>query len=374
MPSEHARYSPSASTRLINCPPSLKLCEGIQDKDSPFSLEGTDAHSLCEYELKKALNLSNDEHEPELAWYSEEMQECANGYVSFVVELVEEAKKTCKDTIALVEQKLDISRYIPNTFGTGDFVLCADGVIHIVDYKHGKGVEVSAEKNTQMMIYALGSLEIFDCIYDIKKVVMTIYQPRLNNVSTYEMSKEDLLKWAEEILVPTSKLALAGKGEFKSGSHCRFCKAKTICRERARGNLELAKNEFKEPPLLTDDEIEEILLKIDDLVSWSNDIKDYALQKAIQGKVWCNFKLVEGRSNRKFTDETAVAKTIEEAGFNPYEQKLLSMTELQKRIGKSKFYELVESYIYKPAGKPTLVPRSDKREEINTAIADFTDN
>ena len=374
MPNSHSRYSPSSSSRLIACPPSLKLCEGIEDQNSIFTAEGTDAHSLCEYKVKKALNLPDQEEEPELTYYSEDMEECANGYTSFIVELVEDVKKTCKDPIALVEQRLDMSKYVPDTFGTGDFVLCSDGVIHIVDYKHGKGVEVSAEKNSQMMMYALGAIELLDGIYDINDVVMTIYQPRLNNVSTYEMSKEDLLKWADEILVPTSKLALAGKGEFKSGSHCRFCKAKTICRERARANLELAKNDFKEPPLLTDDEIEEVLMKIDDLVSWSNDIKDYALQKAIQGKVWGNFKLVEGRSNRKFTDEIAVAKLIENAGYNPYEQKLLSMTELQKRLGKSKFYELVNDYIFKPAGKPTLVPRSDKREEINTAIADFKDN
>jgi hypothetical protein len=222
-----------------------------------------------------------------------------------------------------------------------------------------------------MKLYALGALEIFDGIYDIDTVSMTIYQPRRNNVSTYTVSKESLYQWANEVLKPTAELAFAGEGDFKCGEWCGFCKAKHECRTRAEHNMELAKYDFKMPPLLDDYEVEDILSKIDSLISWASDIKDYALQAAVSGKQWNGWKLVEGRSNRRYTDEAAVAKAVSADGFDPYEQKLLGITAMTSLIGKKRFEEVLGSYIQKPQGKPTLVPESDKRPPINTAQHDF---
>ena len=241
----------------------------------------------------------------------------------------------------------------------------------MIDYKHGLGILVSAEDNPQMKCYVLGALELFDDIYDIDMVSMTIYQPRRQNVSTYEVSKDDLYQWADEVLKPTADLAFAGDGNFLCGEWCGFCKAKHECRARAEANLLLAQHDFKLPPLLTDSEIEVILSRVDELVSWANDIKEYALQQAISGKEWTGWKLVEGRSNRRYTNEDAVSKAVEAAGFDPYEKKLLGITAMQKLLGKSRFEELLAAYIEKPQGKPTLVPESDKRPAMNTAKNDF---
>ena len=240
----------------------------------------------------------------------------------------------------------------------------------MVDYKHGLGVLVEADNNPQMMCYALGALELFDAIYDIDTVAMTVYQPRRQNVSTFEMSKDDLFRWADEVLKPTAELAFAGDGNFLCGEWCGFCKAKHECRARAE-NLMLAQYDFKLPPLLEDTEIEVILSRADQLVSWVNDIKEYALQQAISGKEWTGFKLVKGRSNRRYTDEVAVTQTVTDAGLDPYERKLLGITAMQKLLGKSRFDELLSAYIEKPQGKPALVPESDKRPVMNNAKTDF---
>jgi hypothetical protein len=243
--------------------------------------------------------------------------------------------------------------------------------LQIIDYKHGLGVLVSAEENPQMQCYALGALELFDDIYDIGSVRMTIYQPRRDNVSTYEISKNELYCWADEVLKPTADLAFAGNGNFLCGEWCGFCKAKHDCRARADANMELARYDFKLPPLLTDEEVEEIISRVDDLVAWAADIKEYALQQAISGKEWNGWKLVEGRSNRKYTNEIAVAGAVTDAGFDPYERKVLGVTAMQKLLGKARFEELLAAYIEKPQGKPTLVPESDKRPAMNTVKNDF---
>ncbi len=367
----HALLSASSSKRWLNCPPSARLSENYDDKGSDFAAEGTDAHSLCEYKLRKALGLEATDPTENLTWYNEEMEECAEGYTEFVMELVTEAKKTCSDPTVLIEQHLDFSQYVKDGFGTGDLVLIADVTLHIVDYKHGKGVEVSAIENPQMMLYALGALHLFDALYDIETVSMTIYQPRRSNVSTHTIPKSDLYAWADTILKPTADLAFTGGGEFKCGEWCQFCKAKVDCRERANYNMALARYDFADPPLLTDEEVEEILAKVDDLISWANDIKEYALQAAVSGKVWRGWKVVEGRSNRKYTDERLVASAVIAAGHEPYEQKLLGITEMQKMLGKAKFENILGGLITKPQGKPTLVPESDKRPAINTAKQDF---
>lgn len=370
-PNAHALLSASSSHRWLNCPPSARLSENYEDKSSGFAAEGTDAHELCEYKLKKALGQRAKNPTENLTWYNEEMEECASGYAEYVMELIAQAKKNCADPVVLIEQRLDYSKYVTDGFGTGDCVIIADGTLNIVDYKHGKGVEVSALDNPQMKLYALGALEIFDSIYDIENITMTIYQPRIANISTCSIPRDELIDWAENVLKPTAELAFNGKGEFRCGDWCRFCRARAQCRERVNANLELAKYDFTEPPLLSDNEVEEILDKIDRLVSWANDIKEYALKAALNGKQWENRKLVEGRSVRKYTDEAMAALAVKNAGYEPYEKKLLGITEMQKMLGKEQFNKILGDFVEKPKGKPTLVPMSDKRKAINTAASDF---
>lgn len=367
----HALLSASSSERWLNCPPSARLCESYDDKGSNYAAEGTDAHELCEYKLRQALGMEAKDPTENLTWFNEEMADCASSYAAYILEQVEAAKQTCADPVVLIEQRVDFSRWVESGFGTADCIIVADGTLQICDYKHGLGVLVSAEKNPQMQCYALGALELFDGIYDIDTVLMTIYQPRRDNISTYELSKDELYRWADEVLKPTADLAFAGDGNFLCGEWCGFCKAKHDCRARADANLELARYDFKLPPLLTDEEVEEILTRIDDLVAWATDIKEYALQQAISGKEWNGWKLVEGRSNRKYTNETAVADAVSSAGFDPYDHKVLGVTAMQKLLGKSRFDELLAAYIEKPQGKPTLVPDSDKRPVMNTAKNDF---
>ena len=371
MPTNHAVLSASSSERWIKCPPSARLCENYEDKGSNFAAEGTCAHSLCEARLKQALGIPTEDPVENLSWYNEEMEDCAQGYVSYVTELFAKAKKTCSDPVILIEQRVDFSRWVKEGFGTADLILIADGVMNICDYKHGAGVEVSAEGNTQMRLYALGGLEIFDGIYDIEEIKMTIYQPRKSNISVDTITKAELYEWADEVVVPKAELAYAGLGDFSCGEHCRFCKAKAECRERANANLELAKFDFKLPALLEDEEIADILGKLDAFTAWASDIKEYALQQAISGKEWSGWKLVEGRSTRKYTNEALVASTVEGAGFDPYEHKVLGITSMQKMLGKTRFEELLAPYLEKPQGKPTLVPASDKRPAMNTAKNDF---
>ena len=368
---KHAVLSASSSERWINCPPSARLCEAYENKGSDYAAEGTDAHTLCEYRLKQALGIPTEDPIENLSWYNEEMEECAAGYAAYVVELLETAKQTCSDPVVMIEQRVDFSRWVQEGFGTADCILIADGVLNIVDYKHGKGVEVSAEGNTQLSLYSLGALEIFDGIYDIDRVCVHIFQPRKSNVVSSMMDKADLYEWADTELTEKAQLAYEGQGSFSCGEWCRFCKAKAECRERAEANLALARYEFQSPALLNDEEIADILGKVDTLTAWASDVKEYALQQAISGKEWTGWKLVEGRSNRKYTSEAVVAATVEGAGFDPYERKVLGVTAMQKLLGKTRFEELLAPYIEKPQGKATLVPESDKRPAMNTAKNDF---
>ena len=373
---KHAYLSASASHRWLACPPSAKLCANILDQASEYAQQGTDCHELCAYLVEKALGREVIDPTENLTYYDAEMQNCAEEYRTYVLEQIEAAKEFCKDPQVMIEQRLDFSRWVENGFGTGDCVIVADEVLQIIDYKHGLGVLVSAGDdehggNSQMMCYALGALEVFGDIYDINQIKMTIFQPRRDNISTYTISKEDLLKWADEVLAPTAHLAYVGEGEFKAGDHCTFCKVKATCRKRAEYNLELAKYDFEMPATLDDTEIAAILEKVDEMISWGNDIKEYALQQAQSGVHFEGWKVVEGRSNRKYTDEAAVAFAVKDAGFDPYEKKLLGVTAMSTLLGKKKFEELLGGLIYKPPGKPALVPESDKRPAMNTAIDDF---
>ena len=375
--SGHAFLSPSASHRWLNCPPSAKLCAEVPDASSPYAQQGTDAHSLCAYLVEKALGRDTRDPTGTLKYYDAEMQECAEGYASFVMEEYERAKQTCPDTAVLIEQKVDFSPWVKGGTGTADCILLADGMAEVIDYKHGLGIMVSAESeafggNPQLMCYCLGVLEMFDGIYNIDTIKMSIYQPRRENVSTYTMSKADLLQWANGTLAPTALLAQEGKGEFQAGNHCQFCKVKAACRKRAEYNLELAIYDFEMPATLEEHEIDAILLKADQLISWASDVKEYALNQALQGTDYSHFKVVEGRSNRKYTNEDDVAKTVMAAGYDPYEKSILGITAMSKLLGKKKFNELLGSLICKPQGKPTLVSRSDKRPTMkNTAQDDF---
>lgn len=375
---KHAYLSASASHRWLACPPSAKLCANIADQTSEYAQQGTDCHELCAYLVEKALGRAVTDPTENLTFYDAEMQICAEEYRNYVLEQIEAVKEFCKDPQVMIEQRLDFSRWVENGFGTGDCVIvAADEVLQIIDYKHGLGVLVSAGDeehggNSQMMCYALGALEAFGDIYDINQIKMTIFQPRRDNVSTYTISKDDLLKWAEEVLAPTAQLAYTGKGEFKAGDHCQFCKVKATCRKRAEYNLELAKYDFEMPATLDDIEIAAILAKVDEMISWGNDIKEYALQQAQSGVHFDGWKIVEGKSNRKFTDEAAVVFKVKDAGYDPYEKKLLGITAMSTMLGKKKFEELLGELVYKPPGKPTLVPESDKRPAMNTAIDDFS--
>ncbi len=271
----------------------------------------------------------------------------------------------------MIEQRLDFSKYVPDGFGTGDCVIIADGTLHIIDFKYGQGVLVSAEDNPQMKLYALGALDLFDGIYDIEMVSMTIYQPRRENISTSTVSKESLYRWAEEVLKPKAELAFAGDGNYCPGEWCQFCRAAVKCRARAEAKMKLATFEFALPPLLSDEEIAEILSSIGDLTRWTNEIIAYATDAAVNhGKKWPGFKVVEGRSNRKYKDEEAVAEAAKNAGYRDiYKQSLITITEMEKLMGKTKFNEVLGGLIMKPPGKPTLVPVSDKRPEMNTSSA-----
>lgn len=364
---KHAILSASSSHRWLACPPSAVLNAVVPDTRSEYAAQGTDAHSLCEYKVLKAIRKEAKDPTENLTWLDEEMAECTDAYAQFISELTEKAKEHCRDPIVLVEQRLDYSRWVPQGFGTGDCVIVADDVLTVVDFKYGVGVLVEAENNPQMMCYALGALDLFDGIYDINRVEMTIFQPRRENVSTWTVTKEELLDWAEMVLKPTAELAAKGEGEFKAGDHCLFCKVKATCRKRAEYNLELAKYDFEMPDILQDEEIEAILAKVDDLISWGSDIKEYALQQAIAGKQWKDWKVVEGRSNRRYTDESAVAQIVNAAGYDPCEHKVMGVTAMTKLLGKKKFEELLSAFIEKPQGKPTLVPMSDKRPAMNKA-------
>lgn len=367
----HALLSASSSKRWLNCTPSARLEEQFGREDAgPYAEEGTAAHALAEHKVKKCLRKRSKR--PVSDYQCDEMEECTDGYASYVMEQVELAKQDCKDPVVLIEQRLDYSAYVPEGFGTGDLLIVADKTLTVIDLKYGKGVAVDAEWNPQMMLYGLGALELFDCIYDIETVRMTIYQPRLESVSTWEISVPDLMEWVETELKPKAQLAIRGEGEFHCGSWCRFCKAKNTCRARAEEYLRLAQMEFKPPALLSDEEIAEVLKVADELAKWSADVYAFATDEAItHGKKWTGFKLVEGRSNRKYTDEEEVAEAAKAAGYTDiYKKSLVGITEMEKLMGKKKFAEVLGKLVYKPQGKITLVTESDKRQEIQTATAE----
>ena len=378
MPDVHAILSASGAARWMNCPPSVMLEKKFPDKGSVYAEEGTLAHTLAEVRLRT-------EYEGKTAqwartqlrsirkseYYTEEMEEHIDRYASLVAEAVNEAGKICPDPKIMFEQRLDFSEYVPGGFGTGDVVIVADDMVQVIDLKYGKGVPVSAEGNPQLRLYGIGALLEYQLLYDIRRVRMTIIQPRLDNISTEELTAADLLHWAETDVAPKARLAAAGEGEQAVGPWCQFCKASAVCRARADYNLDLMRHEFKDPQLLEPDEIADILGRLPELMSWAKGVGDYALSQALAGEHYEGWKVVEGVSRRKIEDQAAAQTILSEAGYESEDflkpAELKGITELTKLVGKKKLEELIGAYIIKPEGKPVLVPSTDKRPELTRA-------
>lgn len=378
MPEAHARLSASGAHRWMACTPSVKLEEQFPDKGSEYAAEGTLAHAIAELIIrynnkeitKRTFSIRINKFRKE-ELYSKEMEEYIAGYAENVWEIFNEARGDCPDAQLLPEQRLDFSKYVPQGFGTGDIVIIADDMIQVIDLKYGKGVGVSAERNPQLRLYGIGAYLEHSMLYDIRRVKMTIIQPRLENISTEELTVEELLDWAEKEVKPKAELAMNGEGEYLPGEHCRFCKAKAVCRARAEENLALAKLELRDPDILEEWEIGEVLQRAEELNSWAKDVKDYAFEQALNhGVKYEGWKLAAGRSNRKYLDEDKVKETLIKAGYQQEditETKLLGITAMEKAVGKKKFGEVLSGLVIKPEGKPVLVPESDNHPELNAA-------
>ena len=382
MPNVHSRFPASASHRWINCPGSIRLSESahLVEPESAYAQEGTLAHAIAEQKLRiavdktvKAAELKRLTKDP---MYDGEMDEATTYYAGLVMEHYNAAGNTAE---LMIEQRVDFSDWVPEGFGTSDAIIVNEDVIEVIDLKYGKGVRVDAEGNSQMRLYALGACAMFGDLYDFKTVRMTIVQPRLDHVSTEELTLNDLLQWARVYVKPAAELALTDDPPLDAGDWCRWCPARAVCRKRAEANLELARYDFQPGDLLSDIEIADILGKIDELTKWAADVEAYALQQALAGTTYDGWKLVEGRSVRKYKDELQVAEKLKAEGFSEavlYERKLLGITAMEKLVGKKKLMETLGDLVEKPAGKPVLVPESDKREAINSAAqaaADFKD-
>jgi hypothetical protein len=378
----HAILSASGASRWMACTPSARLEEQFPDSTSEYAKEGTLAHELCELKVRK--NLIEPMHtrtynsklkkikEHEL--WQDEMDKHTDTYLEYIQGLVH--SYNCTPAV-MVEKKVDFSSYVPDGFGTADCIIIAEGTLHVIDFKYGKGVAVSAENNPQMKLYGLGAYLEYSFLYAIDKVKMTIVQPRLDDISECEISTTELMEWAEEVVKPLAEKAYKGEGTYIAGNHCKFCRAKATCRERARMNLETSKFDFKEPALLSDEEVGEALKMAQDLAKWAEDLKDYALAESLKGKLIPGWKAVEGRGSRVFTDNEEALKVLIGSGIDEtmlYERKQLTLAQIEKVLGPKQFKELVGNMVEKSPGKPTLVIETDKREAITnktTAIEDF---
>lgn len=374
--SAHAKLSASGSKKWIACTPSAHLEGQFTDEGSSYAAEGTFMHSLFEHRVGAYLGRwPLDEQKFALdPFWNQELSDSVQDAVAKAIERIDYARSVCADPVILLEQRLDYSVWVPGGFGTGDMVIITDDYIEVLDLKGGSGVPVSAYQNSQFRLYQLGAYHTFGSLYDAKMLRGTVLQPRLHNYSSEELSVEELLVWAKEVVVPAATLAWAGEGEFVPGEHCSsgFCKARFTCAARAKANMEIAKAEFAfmDPALLSNDEIAKVLAKADQAIKWLNDVQSYALAQAEKGQAYTGFKLVEGRSVRKYSDPDAVATALMADGVPEaliYERSLLGITAMEKAIGKKKFAEVLADLVVKPSGKPTLVAVSDKREAISSA-------
>lgn len=382
----HAILSASGASRWLACTPSARLEEQFPDSTSEYAKEGTLAHEVCELKVRKNLieqmptrtyNTKLKKLKENELW-QDEMDKFTDVYLEYIQELVH--SYSCSPAV-MVEKKVDFSQYVPEGFGTADCIVIAEGTMHIIDFKYGKGVAVSSENNPQMKLYALGAYLEYSMLYPIEKIKMAIVQPRLENeASESEIFVAELMDWAENVVKPLAEKAYKGEGTYIAGSHCRFCRAKATCRERARMNLEASKFEMRAGALLSDTEVGEALKMAQDLAKWAEDLKEYALTESLKGKIIPGWKAVEGRSVRAFKDTDLAIKTIVDSGIDEallYERKQLTLAQIEKLLGAKQFKELVGELVEKAPGKPTLVLETDKREKIVnriTAEEDFNDN
>ena len=387
MPDLHALLGPSSAHMWMACPPSARLNEGIQDEGSEYAKEGTLAHRIGELLLRKRWEGDDITADLEAAQadplYSGEMGEHMEAYAAFVEERMAEAKTRCADPRIFIEQTVRFEEYVPEGFGTSDAIIISDGLMDVVDLKYGKGIPVSAEGNPQMRIYALGCYLALSWAYEISTIRMNIFQPRLDSISTDTITRDELLAWAENELKPRAALAWEGKGEFCPGTEtCRWCRASPRCRAHRDYQLEIAKRDFEDPPLLSAEEVAEVMNRLPALLAWADKVKEYALDAALNhGKQFPGYKVVEGRSNRKYADEDGIASALRKAGFKVADiykpRELLGLTAMEKMVGKKKFGELAGEYVMKPTGAPTLVAESDRRPALNSpakAAEDFDDD
>ena len=378
----HALLSPSAAHRWINCTAAPRLEANVPDSGSDYAAEGSLAHAYCAQKLKGFLGLPTDGEAKEIAalndrYHTGEMDEYTDTYKTIVLEKFTTARTLTKDAQLLVETRLDFSEYIPDAFGTADAIIIADGTMEVIDFKYGKGVKVSAYKNPQMQIYALGAYDKFNFEYKIDRVRMTIVQPRIDNLSEYELSVEELMEWTNTVLTPKAQEAYEGKGAQVPGDWCQFCKVKSNCRTFAKKCMDAAKNN-PDPKLIGPDELATDVLPILATVkTWLAGVEDFALQQALSGVKLPGWKIVEGRSVRKITDQDGAAVALNKAGYKTAEiykpQELRTITELEKLTGKKQFAAICGDFIEKPQGKPTLAPESDKRPAIDPVADDFKD-
>lgn len=381
-PNEHAKLNNSSSHRWLNCPGSVKASEQFPQSSSVYADEGTLAHEAAEQLIQNGK--VTPAHKGKVTKFYKEtgldgdyaqMEKALEPYVDFVKEEFAEARKTDEGAQLLTEQRVDMTEWIPGGFGTTDVAIIGGKTLHIIDLKYGKGIPVFAEGNSQLMLYALGTLAMLDMIYDIDTVKMTIYQPRLDNVSSDTITADRLRAWGEDVVKPGAELALSDDAPMAAGDWCQFCPARKDCRARAEKYEAL--EEYKAKAFLTVEEIGELLGQIDGLVKWAEDLKDGALTRALEGESFPGWKVVEGRSIRKYSGtEDEIVRQCEGAGFDHallYETKLLTVSAMEKMMGKKKFGEVLGDYVEKPAGKPTLAPESDKRPAIvnNNAADDF---
>ena len=370
MPNAHALLSPSAAHRWIHCTPSVRLEEGVQDQGSDFAAEGTLAHAIASRKILETLGRPHDEQDREIEelrerYYSEEMEGYTDTYRSIVLEKFNEAKTRSKDAQLLVEVRLDFGAFLPDAFGTADAVIIADDLMEVIDFKYGKGVKVDADHNPQMMIYALGALDEFLMDYDIKRVRMTIVQPRIDNLSECGMMVGELTAWRTVSLKPAAEAAFAGTGDQVPGEWCQFCKVRSVCTAIAEKARQVCNEDFREARLISDEDIPGLLPLLPVLKGWLEDFASHALQRALDGATIKGYKLVEGKSNRQITDSDALLGALLVKGFQRdvllKKPELRPIGELEKIVGKKAFAEIGKPWLVKPQGKPTLAEESDKR-------------
>jgi hypothetical protein len=377
---KHAILSPSSAGRWLVCTPSARLEEQFKDTDSEAAKEGTLAHKLAEIMLSEALRfisvkeaLAEYNAIAENGFYNETMHELCSAYKDYALEQFAAAQKHTIDAQIFLETEIDLTDIIPEGFGTIDVQIIADHILDIIDLKYGKGVPVSAEGNKQMMLYALGALKRWEMLYDINEVRMTIYQPRIDNITTAIIEADALRSWGEFVLKPLAEKAFAGEGEFVPGDYCRFCRAKPTCKAHAQMHMQLATSEFLDPALIDDDAVSDILGRADVVKNWLSSVEAYALDQAVNhGKRWPGFKLVEGRSNRVYLDEKKIAAAVKKLGHSNdeiYTKKLIGIGAMEKLLGKGVFAEKLNGLVAKPSGKPTLVFETDKRPELDSSAA-----